>query len=220
MLAMPEASSPEMGAMARQGGRAAGRERARATRRRVVEAAYRLFAERGYSVPLTAVAAQAGVAVQTVYFTFHTKVDLMREVLTFAVLGDDLPLAPHQRPWFEKLKDEPDPTKALRHMVDGTADIFERVAPLVGLFQTADPELAEIWAVAEKLRLEGYRSPVMETLVKKGRLKAGLDLDSATDILFVLLSPEMYREVVGKRSWPHDRWRNWTADLVSGALFD
>lgn len=204
---------------ARPAGRLARRERAQATRRRMVEAAYDLFAERGYNVPLAEVAERAGVAVQTVYFTFHNKATLMSAVLTLAVLGDDLPLAPHQRPWFDRLKAEPDPRKALRHMVDGTTDIFRRVAPLLGIFQTADPELSLLWERSEKLRLEGYRSPVMQTLATKGRLRRGLDLDAAADILFVLLSPSVYREMVIQRSWAEDRWRKWIAELIAGALF-
>src|ERR1700730_14296631 len=85
------------------------KERARANRRRMVEAAYKLFAERGWSVPLTAVAREAGVAVQTLYFTFHTKVGLLQEVLQLAVLGDELPLGPLERPWFDDMVAEPDP---------------------------------------------------------------------------------------------------------------
>src|SRR5207248_3972643 len=99
----------------------------------MVEAAYKLFSEEGYGVPLTAIAAEAGVAVQTLYFTFHTKLDLMGEVLALAVLGDDRPIPPHERPWFEELVKEPDPRKALQLMVDSTTDIFERVAPLLGI---------------------------------------------------------------------------------------
>ncbi|MDP9325366.1 MAG: TetR/AcrR family transcriptional regulator [Candidatus Dormibacteraeota bacterium] len=185
----------------------------------MVEAAYRLFAERGYGVPLTDIAREAGVAVQTLYFTFHSKAELMQEVLSLAVLGDDLPLAPHQRPWFAKLVAEPDARKALRIMVDGTQPIFERVAPLVGIFQTADPDLTTLWEHSEQLRLEGYRSPVMDALAKKGRLKRGLDLDAGTDILFVLLAPQLYREVVTRRGWSAERWRKWIAETLADAIF-
>ena len=195
------------------------KERARATRRRMVEAAYRLFAERGYGVPLTDVAREAEVAVQTLYFTFHTKAELMQEVLQLAVLGDDLPMAPHERPWMRKLEAEPDPRKALQVMVDNTQPIFERVAPLVGVFQTGDPELTAMWERSEKLRLDGYRNPIMETLAKKGRLRRGLDIDSANDILFVMLAPQLYQEVVLRRGWPTERWRKWIGETLGDAIF-
>ena len=53
------------------------RTRADATRRRMVDAAAKLFAQRGYAATtMAAIAQQAGVAVQTVYFTFHSKTEL------------------------------------------------------------------------------------------------------------------------------------------------
>ena len=54
------------------------REQADATRRRIVDAAYRLFSEGGYAAAtMDAIAAQAGVAVQTVYHVFNTKAVLL-----------------------------------------------------------------------------------------------------------------------------------------------
>ena len=50
------------------------RERSRATHWKNVEAAHRLFSTQGYAATTIAqVAEAAGVAVQTVYFVFHTK---------------------------------------------------------------------------------------------------------------------------------------------------
>ena len=55
-----------------------GRRRARATRSRITKAASRLFGERGYSgTTMADIAAAAGVAVQTVYFVFHTKTEVL-----------------------------------------------------------------------------------------------------------------------------------------------
>src|SRR5690349_3209183 len=54
-------------------------EQAAATRRRIADAARRLFAERGYSTTsLAEVAREAGVAARTVYTVFGTK----REILS------------------------------------------------------------------------------------------------------------------------------------------
>src|ERR1700758_4924434 len=65
------------------------RERAAQTRLRKIEAAHRLFLERGYeATTMHDVADTAGVAVQTVYYTFKTKAQLLAEAESFAVLGD------------------------------------------------------------------------------------------------------------------------------------
>jgi AcrR family transcriptional regulator len=191
------------------------KERAQATRRRMVEAAYKLFSEQGWGVPLTAIAAEAGVAVQTIYFTFHTKVELLQAALQLAVLGDELPLAPHQRPWFHAMVDEADARKAIAMVVENTLPIFGRVAPLSGIFRSGEPEVAAMWAHSEKLRVDGYRI-LMEAVARKGPLKVGLD--EAVETLFVLMSPDLYWKAVSDRGWPPERWRRWLTDLLVDAL--
>src|SRR4029079_4565169 len=61
------------------------RERAKATRRRIAVAALARFSQHGYAATTMAtIAHDAGVAVQTVYFTFHTKAELLIAALTIA----------------------------------------------------------------------------------------------------------------------------------------
>ena len=181
----------------------------------MIEAAYKLFSERGWGVALTAIAQEAGVAVQTIYFTFHTKIELLSAVLQLAVLGDEQPLAPHERPWFQAMVDEPDAGRAISIIVDSTHPIFGRVAPLLSVLRSGDPEVAAMWTRSENLRLEGYRL-MAQALARKGGLK--VELDDATDILFVLLSPDMYWLTVINRGWPAERWRIWMARTLCDAL--
>ena len=68
-------------------------ERARLTRRRIIDAAAELFVERGYGATmLDQVAERAGVAVQTVYFHFGNKSTLLKRALDVAAVGDDEPV--------------------------------------------------------------------------------------------------------------------------------
>ena len=61
------------------------RERAKATRRRIAEAALARFSGQGYAATtMDAIAADASIAVQTVYFTFHTKAELLIAALKIA----------------------------------------------------------------------------------------------------------------------------------------
>ena len=83
-------------------------EKAQETYRRIVEAATRLFLDRGY-VPTTieAIADAADVAVETVYARFRTKANLMVAVKDAAVTeGGDIPLA--RRPELAALTAETD----------------------------------------------------------------------------------------------------------------
>src|ERR687893_353998 len=63
---------------------------ARETRRRIVEAAARLFVREGYAATsIAAIAAEAGVAVPTVYATLRSKAGVLRAVVDLTVRGDD-----------------------------------------------------------------------------------------------------------------------------------
>jgi AcrR family transcriptional regulator len=194
------------------------RERSRATRRRLVEAAYSAFCARGLGVPLTEIAAEAGVSVQTIYVTFSTKTELLRAALQYAVHGDDLPIPPHHRPWFGRMVAEPDPRRAIEILLRGTQGIYDRVGPLVGVFRTTDPDVAQMWQHSEQLRYDGMHL-MTQALVKKGRLRRGVTTRTATDIVFVLLSPDSYQSFVGL-GWSASRWRTWVIDTVATALFE
>ena len=191
------------------------KERARATRRRMVEAAYKLFSERGWNVPLTAIAEESGVAVQTLYFTFHTKLALLNEALALAVLGDDQPIPPHERPWFHAMAAEPDVRAAIGMVVDNTMPIFARVAPLARALRSGDPEVAALWQRSEQLRHDGYRKMV-QALARKAEL--GVKLDEGVDIVFMLLSPDLYWMAVGERGWTPARWARWLKEALADAL--
>jgi AcrR family transcriptional regulator len=181
----------------------------------MVEAAYKLFSERGWNVPLTAIAEEAGVAVQTLYFTFHTKVALLNEALALAVLGDDQPIPPHERPWFHAMAGEPDVRMAIAMVVDNTMPIFARVAPLARALRSGDPEIVAMWQRSEQLRHDGYRK-LVQTIAKKAELAVGLD--EAVDIAFMLLSPDLYWMAVSERGWSPERWSSWLKRALADAL--
>src|SRR5512133_86657 len=80
------------------------REQAAATRRAILDAAERLFADRGYaatSVPT--IAAEAGVAVKTVYVAFATKAGVLHALWDNRLGGDDQPVSVLERPWYRQL---------------------------------------------------------------------------------------------------------------------
>ena len=64
------------------------RERSRLTRARIVGAATTLFVERGYlATTIEDIAAEADVAVQTVYYVFGTKPKVLAAVLDASIAG-------------------------------------------------------------------------------------------------------------------------------------
>lgn len=197
-------------------------ERARATRLRITKAAYTLFSERGYAgTTMVDIAEAAGVAVQTVYFTFHTKSELLSRTYDFAVLGEGEPRPPPQQAWYALMTTEPDLTKALRHTVKGVGAILKRVTPLdtvVRASAASDPDAAQVRAIHERWRAEGYRA-MLEILRQKSALREGITPEQATHLLLLYFGMDVYRVLVHDFGWTHDDWIDWTVATVAEQVF-
>ena len=75
-------------------------QQAQQTRKRVIEAATRLFVHQGYAATtMRAVAAEARVSLPTVELLFGTKAQLLHVVIDVAVAGDDEPVPVLSRAW-------------------------------------------------------------------------------------------------------------------------
>src|SRR5580765_7650173 len=92
---------------------ASGRKRAaQATKARVVAAAARVFVDKGYAgATIPAIAAEAGVALQTVYRAAPGKAGLLDAAIRSAVAGgyDRSQQAVEDRPAIREMSDETDP---------------------------------------------------------------------------------------------------------------
>jgi AcrR family transcriptional regulator len=198
------------------------RERAKATHWRIVKAAYTLFCARGYAgTTMAQIAEAAGVAVQTVYFTFHTKSALLSRAYDFAVMGEDEPLVPPEQPWFGAMTAEPDVTQALHHFVTGVGEITQRVTPLYVVARAvadADPDTARVMAFHERWRADGYRQ-ALELLRAKAALRPGLSLERATHLLLLFVGMDAYHALVGSHRWSHAEWVDWTVSTVTEQVF-
>ncbi len=196
------------------------RERTLATRRRMVGAAYRLFCEKGYAATtMEAIAREAKVAVPTLYFTFHTKGAILGEALGAAVMGLDEPVGPEDAPWYREFEIEPDPRRALKIVVENTTEILSRVGPLMAaiLAAASEPEVASVYDLGKTRRHDGYRT-IVRLLARKGGLRHGLTAARATDILFVLLSPELFDALASGRGWSVAECDRWLVDMLSQQL--
>lgn len=202
---------------------APGRPRARATRSRITKAATRLFAERGYTrTTIADIAEAAGVAVQTVYFVFHTKTEVLNSAYGLAVMGEADPAIPQEQPWYRRALAEPEISTAVSLVVEGLGEILRRVAPLDLAVRTAaagDPDAAAFLAQNEAWRADGYREMV-EFLRTKRPLREGLTDERASDVFLFLASPGAYRVLVDDRGWAHAEWVAWTSRVLAEQLFD
>jgi AcrR family transcriptional regulator len=198
------------------------RGRAKATHWRIVKSAYTLFCQRGYAgTTMAQIAEAAGVAIQTVYFTFHTKATLLSRAYDFAVMGEDEPRIPQQQPWYEAMAAEPDVTQALGHFVTGVGEMTRRVTPLYLVARVAadgDPDTARVMAFHERWRADGYRE-VAKLLRAKAELRPELSLERATDMLMLFTGTDVYHSLVDGRGWSHEEWADWTVSAMAEQIF-
>ena len=195
---------------ARRGG--SRREQARATRRRIVDRAYELFSEHGYTATtMEMIADAADVAVQTVHYVFRTKAALLREVVEVAGAGQHDPTPVEERSWMREALAADDGNRTLALVVEHGVDLFARVAPLGAALQTAttvEPDIAEYWrSITEGRR--GGMGQLVAALDDSGQLREGLESEPAADLLFVLHSHETFLGLTRDCDWPIDRYKAW-----------
>ena len=187
------------------------RERAARTRRRVIQAAHAAFVERGYTgTRMADVADEADVAVQTVYFVFHTKPELLAACYDTAVLGEEDPKPPPQQAWYAKILTADTAAESVSHFVAGNTAICERVAVLDDTVRAAvhEPEAIEVYQRNRRLRREGYAHLVRHWRDTYGLID-GLTEARAVDLLLMLSGPATYRELVIDDAWAIDDYRTW-----------
>lgn len=167
------------------------------------------------------IAAAAGVAVQTVYFVFHTKTDVLDSAYSLAVMGEADPAVPQDQAWFRQALAEPDVSIALQLIVDGLSGILSRVAPLDFAVRTAaaaDPDASAFLNTNEAMRAGGYRE-MLAFLTRKCPLRENLTETRATDVMLFLAGPGAYRALVLDRGWTHAEWVAWTSGALAQQLF-
>jgi AcrR family transcriptional regulator len=193
-------------------------ERAAATRRRMIEAAYTEFSNRGYGkTTLESIARAAGVAVQTIYFTFHTKIELLQAAYEWSVLGPD-GVPPHLSDWWQRAEAERDVRKAVGHIVEGSMTVFERAAPLVWAVH-GDEDARSIYEFNEQLRIDGY-ARMISFLARKHPLRQGVGRSKARDIVLTLLGPHVFLLMTRELGWSKRQFSRWVHAAILSEVFD
>lgn len=197
------------------------REQAAATRMQVLEAAQQLFEQQGYAATsMAAIASEAGVSLKTVYLAFETKSGLLRALWHLLLRGDEESVPVGGRLWFQAVLEEPDPRRQLRLNVRNAKLVRARIGPLLEVIRSAaahDPEIDTLWSRIQTEFYDNQRS-VVEALHHKRALKPGLTVARATDILWTLNHPNVYRLLVTDRGWTPDQHEKWLADVLCSQL--
>ncbi len=197
------------------------REQAAATRGAILEAAQRLFERQGYAATTMAgIAAEAGVALKTVYLAFETKSGVLRALWHLLLRGDEADVPIGERDWYREVVAEPDPERKLRLGAHNARLVKERAAAIMDVIRQgapADPDIETLW---DRIQTDFYDNQrvIVESLHKKKALRPGLDVTGATDILWTLNHPDLWQLLVVQRGWTPERYEKWFADTVTDQL--
>ena len=197
------------------------RAQAAETRRQILEAAQRLFEEQGYAATTMAtIAAEAGVALKTVYVAFETKSGVLRALWHLLLRGDEDNVPVGERQWYRAVIEEPDPERQLRLTARNSRAVKERAGAVFGVIRSAAPVDADIAALWSRIQAEFYdnQRAIVEELQKKKALRADLDVTRATDILWTLNHPDVWLLLAGERGWTPEQYERWFGDTICAQL--
>jgi AcrR family transcriptional regulator len=196
-------------------------QQAAATRQTILAAAQRLFERHGYpATTMEQVAAEAGVALRTVYVAFSTKSGLLRALWDLRLKGDQDQSAVAERPWYREVLQEPDPERQLRRNAGHACVVKQRIAGVLKVLRSAapvDPDAAALWRLIQSDFHDNQRA-IVESLHARQALRPDLDVARATDILWTLNHPDVWLLLVGERGWTPEQWEQWFADTACAQL--
>lgn len=197
-------------------------EQAARTRRRILDAAARRFAEKGYAATtLGDIAAAAGVSVETVKAS-GAKRDLLLAALEQTFVGDEGSHSVTERDAVREIMAIADPAKFLRSAVGFIAAANARIAGLWPAFTSAansDPAVYDALRQLDQRRHADYLH-LVEAFVQRGRLPADADRDRIAQAWYYLLSPEGYQQLVQRSGWSTDAYIAWLIRTIERDLLD
>jgi len=182
-------------------------EQAAATRDRIADAARRLFASSGYgSTSIEAIAAEAGVAVRTVYSAFGTK----REILSHIC-----------ERWLEQARAretaaavlaESDPDRRLDAAAAWLTNLYAAGFDVVQIFEAATDESPETRALL-RAKLAG-RNQVMDAFIESLGDHLRVPVAEGQAVYRALAAAGVYRELVQESGWSTETFQHWVADAL------
>lgn len=185
------------------------------TRERIVDAARGLMAERGWvGTTIDAIAEKAGVAPATVYSAFGNKLAILEAMRQVMLRDSKIPELTAQA------KAEPDAARRLELWAKSIRQQMESSYDIISIHRQAaraDPQFA-----LEYRKVLDNRARHFAEFIRglRGGLAGGIDIRTATDLLWALANEELWRELVVERRWPPDRYEQWLAATLVAQLIE
>jgi len=155
-----------------------------------------------------------------VYLVFDTKSGLLRALWHLLLRGEQESIPVGEQPWYREVLDEPDPTRQLRLNMRNSLMVKARASAMLEVIRSAasvDPDIGALW---QRIQTEFHdnQHAIVQSIADKQALATGLDVASATDILWALNHPSLYALLAGERGWSPERYEHWLSELLSAQL--
>ena len=184
------------------------------TRLRILDAASRLFVDRGYgNVRMDDIAKAAGVAYQTVYSVFGTKLAVAEGVIwsSFETEGIFQLMA--------RGRESGDLEVGIRTGAQIARRLNERFAEIVRFMrESGDPALLAEYHKIESLRFDQIRSQVTVVLEGSGRLSGLVSPAEALGVIWAMCGTDLYNQLVVVRGWTPTRYEEWLGEALVNML--
>lgn len=184
-----------------------------ATQTLIVDTARKLFLEQGYhTTTIEMIAAEAGVAVSTIYAIFRNKRGILR------AMREAWHQESGQRDIYGLAREESGPQQRLALAAHATRRQWETGAALTRIYKgaaSADSEAAAELGVA----LEGRRRNLTGFIEEMApHLRPELDVARAAEVFYALTLSEIYDTLVRQRGWTPDEYETWLATILAQQL--
>lgn len=189
--------------------------RSRRTRAAILDAAWSLIEERGPEhTTIEDIADEAGIQRRSVYLHFASRADLLTALL--AHMDAALDVASSTR----SVRDAPDAVTALDEWAGHLARYHPRILPVARAVDRArrtDPDAAALWDRAMRGWYAACRD-LAARLADEGRLATPWTVDSASDLLWALMSVDLLEDLTHDRGWSQAQYRERLATLLRRTL--
>jgi AcrR family transcriptional regulator len=184
------------------------------TRIRILQAALALVEGGATAITMNEIAREAGLSRQALYLTFADKAALFIALLRY-VDGRRGIVAE-----WKHLRSAENGVAALMAIIDRQARLSPAYRPLAEAFELLrrqDPAAEAAWQDRQSDRLEGCRV-VARRLEDEGRLRPGLDVSVAADLIWSFTSSTAWDDLVVKRGWSGESYRKYLGDILASSL--
>ena len=183
------------------------------TKDRIVSAARRLMAERGWTATtIDAIATEAGVATPTVYAAFGNKRGLLEGMRESMRRDSEIPELMAQAAAESQAQRRLELwARLIRQQMETSYDVIaiHREAA------RSDPEAAVAYRLVLESRAETFARFIHDL---RRDLAPDIDKRTATDLLWAFSNEELWRELVEERGWSPKRYEQWLARTLVAQL--